>query len=73
MTDRTTLPRNRVEQEVDAEIAFHLAMRTERLRAKGLTDDDARSLAQRCSQWDLRSSGACYGGAMHGTLSLVET
>src|SRR5688572_26697176 len=38
-----------------------------------LRRDDARSLAQRCSQWDLRSSGACHGGAVHGALSLVET
>jgi predicted permease len=37
----------RVEEEVDQEIAFHLAMRTERLRAKGLTEADARAAAER--------------------------
>ena len=37
----------RVEEEVDQEIAFHLAMRTDRLRAKGLTDADARAAAER--------------------------
>ena len=44
---RLPFARKRVEQEVDAEIAFHLAMRTEGLRAKGLKDDDARAAAQR--------------------------
>lgn len=37
----------RVEEEVDQEIAFHLAMRAERLRAKGLNDADARAAAER--------------------------
>ncbi|MGH7709971.1 MAG: permease prefix domain 1-containing protein, partial [Gemmatimonadaceae bacterium] len=37
----------RVEREVDQEIAFHLAMRAERLRAKGLNDADARAAAER--------------------------
>ena len=37
----------RVEAEVDQEIAFHLAMRAERLRAKGLNEADARAAAER--------------------------
>ena len=37
----------RVEAEVDEEIAFHLAMREERLRARGLAPDDARAAARR--------------------------
>jgi predicted permease len=37
----------RVEVDVDEEIAFHLAMREERLRARGLDTDDARAAARR--------------------------
>jgi putative ABC transport system permease protein len=37
----------RVEAEVDEEIAFHLAMRAERLRERGLDADDAREAAHR--------------------------
>ena len=37
----------RVEADVDEEIAFHLAMREERLRARGLAPDDARAAARR--------------------------
>src|SRR5262245_50799177 len=36
----------RVAEDVDQEIAFHLAMRAERLRAKGLNDADARAAAE---------------------------
>jgi putative ABC transport system permease protein len=36
----------RVEQEVDEEIAFHLAMRAERLRTRGMNDDEAREAAR---------------------------
>ena len=36
-----------VEGDVDEEIAFHLAMREERLRARGLAPDDARETARR--------------------------
>jgi hypothetical protein len=39
--------RARVASEVDDEIAFHLAMREERLRAAGLTPDEARAAARR--------------------------
>jgi putative ABC transport system permease protein len=44
---RLPFARKRVEHDVDDEIAFHLAMRSERLRAKGLTDDAARAAAER--------------------------
>ena len=37
----------RVEVDVDEEIAFHLVMREERLRARGLAPEDARVAAQR--------------------------
>jgi predicted permease len=37
----------RVEVDVDEEIAFHLAMREERLRACGLAPEDARAAARR--------------------------
>jgi predicted permease len=37
----------RVEGEVDEEIAFHLVMREERLRARGLAPEDARAAARR--------------------------
>ena len=37
----------RVEGDVDEEIAFHLAMREERLRARGLAPDAARETARR--------------------------
>jgi hypothetical protein len=56
MTDRTPgwrpafrLPfgARRVEVDVDDEIAFHLAMREEGLRARGLAPDDAREAARR--------------------------
>src|SRR5438067_1105395 len=36
----------RVESDVDDEIAFHLAMRAERLRARGLREDDADVVAR---------------------------
>ena len=36
-----------VAREVDEELAFHLAMREERLRARGLTPDDAAAEARR--------------------------
>ncbi|MFL5580642.1 MAG: ADOP family duplicated permease [Gemmatimonadaceae bacterium] len=36
----------RVEADVDEEIAFHLAMREERLRARGLAPEDARQKAR---------------------------
>src|SRR5919202_2044880 len=39
--------RARVASEVDDEIAFHLSMREERLRATGLTAEDARTAARR--------------------------
>ena len=39
--------RRRVEADVDDEIAFHLAMREEQLRRRGLAPDDARDLAHR--------------------------
>jgi predicted permease len=43
-----TLPfGRRVQADVDDEIAFHLAMREERLRERGLTPDDARAQARR--------------------------
>ena len=44
---RLPFARKRVEQEVDEEIAFHLAMRAERLRSRGMNDDDARAAAER--------------------------
>jgi putative ABC transport system permease protein len=44
---RLPFARKRVEQAVDEEIAFHLAMRAERLRARGLSEDDARAAAER--------------------------
>ncbi len=37
----------RLEAEVDEEIAFHLAMRAERLRERGLAPEDAREMAHR--------------------------
>jgi predicted permease len=43
---RLPFTRKRVEKDVDAEIAFHLAMRAERLRARGLDDADARAAAE---------------------------
>jgi predicted permease len=36
-----------IERDVDDEIAFHLAMRAERLRARGIGDDDAHRVAHR--------------------------
>jgi putative ABC transport system permease protein len=38
--------RNRVEQDVEAELAFHLAMREAKFRAGGLDPDDARRRAR---------------------------
>src|ERR1051325_3149790 len=43
---RLPFARKRAEQDVDEEIAFHLAMRAERLRSRGLTADDARAAAE---------------------------
>jgi predicted permease len=37
----------RAERDVDEEIAFHLVMREERLRARGLAPEDARATARR--------------------------
>src|SRR5688572_5629963 len=39
--------RARVERDVDDEIAFHLAMKEERLRASGLPPEEARAAARR--------------------------
>ncbi len=36
-----------IERDVDDELAFHLAMRTERMRARGLAPDDANEEARR--------------------------
>ena len=44
---RLPASRARVERDVDDEIAFHLAMREERLRAAGLPADEARLAARR--------------------------
>ena len=44
---RHSLGPRRVELDVDDEIAFHLAMRAERLRARGLPGEDAESAARR--------------------------
>ncbi|MGH7680159.1 MAG: ADOP family duplicated permease [Gemmatimonadaceae bacterium] len=44
---RLPFARSRVQQEVDDEIAFHLAMRAERLRTGGLSLEQARQAAER--------------------------
>jgi predicted permease len=44
---RLPLAARRIEGEVDEEIAFHLAMRAERLRALGLAPEDATAAARR--------------------------
>ena len=44
---RHSLGSRQAELEVDDEIAFHLAMRAERLRARGLDPDDATAAARR--------------------------
>ena len=44
---RLALGRAPVERDIDDEIAFHLAMREEKLRAAGLTAEEARAAARR--------------------------
>ena len=44
---RLALGRPRIEEEVDAEVAFHLEMRAAELAARGLTPDAARDEARR--------------------------
>ena len=44
---RLPLGARRVEGEVDEELAFHLVMREERLRARGLAPEEARAAARR--------------------------
>ena len=43
---RLSSGRQRAEEEVDEELAFHLAMRESKLRAAGLSDDEARARAR---------------------------
>jgi putative ABC transport system permease protein len=38
---------DRVHRDIDRELAFHLAERTDQLRSEGLSEDDARRLARR--------------------------
>jgi len=46
-TFRLPFGARRVEMDVDEEIAFHLAMRAQRLRERGLEPEDAVAAAQR--------------------------